>query len=114
MDARDMHVARLQFDDEEDEVAPETAERQHLDCEQVGGREPLPVCLQKRRPARTPTALRCGVDPLLLEDPLDRIPGDLVPEVVERSSNSGVAPAWVVTSHQENELLDVGFGPRTT
>jgi len=37
-----------------------------------------------------------------------------MPEIVECSANSGVAPARVVSSHQEDQLLDVGFGPRAT
>jgi hypothetical protein len=45
---------------------------------------------------------------------LDCVSRDLMPEIVERASNSGVAPARVVGGHQEYQPLDVGFGPRAT
>ena len=37
-----------------------------------------------------------------------------MPEIVERSSDSSVAPTRVVAGHQEDQLLDVDRGPRTT
>ena len=66
MDARDMHVARLQFDDEEDEVAPEPGEGQHLHGEQVGGGHSLPVGLQEGLPARALAPPGSGVEAVLL------------------------------------------------
>ena len=48
------------------------------------------------------------------KDPLDRVSCDLVPEIVERSSDPGVAPTQVVAGHPEDQLLDFGFGPRAT
>ena len=104
VDARDRHAACLQFDDEENEVAPETGECQHLHGEQVGGREPLPVCIQKRRPARPPASLGCVVDPVLLADTLDRVPGDLVPEVDERSADLCLSPSRVIRRHPDDEF----------
>jgi len=37
-----------------------------------------------------------------------------MPEIVEGTSNSGVAPTRVVAGHQKDQLLDIDRGPRTT
>ena len=41
------------------------------------------------------------------QDPFDRISPDLVPQVVERPSNSSVAPTRILTGHHQNQILDV-------
>ena len=47
MDPGDGHAAGLQLDHEEDKIPPEPCQRQHLDREQIAGREALPVRLQE-------------------------------------------------------------------
>ena len=42
-DAGDLHGAGLEFHDEEDDVADQTAQGQHLDGEEVGCREGVPM-----------------------------------------------------------------------
>jgi hypothetical protein len=54
------------------------------------------------------------VESIFDKEPLDRVSCDLTPEIVERSSDSGVAPTQVVAGHPEDQLLDVCFRPRTT
>ena len=41
----------------EDEVPPEPRQRQHLDGEQIAGRQALPVRLQERLPGHVPAPL---------------------------------------------------------
>ena len=48
-----------------------------------------------------------GIEPVLEQNPLDRIAPDLVAEIVERTSNSGVAPARIIASHLDDEPLDL-------
>ena len=51
-DAGDLHRAGLEFHDEEDDVADQSAKGQHLDGEEVGGREAIPMSGQERLPGR--------------------------------------------------------------
>ena len=51
---------------------------------------------------------------MIEQDPCDCVSRDLMSEILERASNSGVAPARVVAGHQQDQLLDIGCGPRTT
>ncbi len=70
------------------------------------------VSLQKGLP-RHPRCLD-RVKSIIEKDPFDCVSCDLMTEIVERSSNSRLAPARVVAGHQEYQLLDAGFGPRAT
>ena len=45
MDPGDGHAAGLQLDHEEDKIPPEPCQRQHLDREQIAGRQAVPVAL---------------------------------------------------------------------
>ena len=45
MDPGDGHAAGLQLDHEEDKIPPEPCQRQHLDREQIAGRQAVPVRL---------------------------------------------------------------------
>ena len=81
VDRCDVHAAGLQLDHEEDEVPPETGQREHLDREQIGCRQAVPVSLQECLPLRSSGALGSRVDPVVVQDPLHRVPGDVVAEV---------------------------------
>jgi len=85
VDAGDLDTSRLQLDHEEDEVPLETAEREHFDRKEVGSREAGPVCEQERFPRCVPTPLRGRVDPVVLQDPFHRVPGNVVTEVGKRT-----------------------------
>ncbi len=54
---------------------------QHLDGEQIAGRQALPVRLQERLPGHVPAPLGRRVDSVVVQDPLHRGPGDRVAEV---------------------------------
>ena len=93
MDPGDGHAAGLQRDHEEDQVPLEPGQREHLDGEQIAGREALPVRLQERLPGHAPAPLGSRVDPVVVQDPLHRGPSDLVAEVRERPAIR-VYPHW--------------------
>jgi hypothetical protein len=63
-------LAGLQFHDEKDDVADQSAHGQHFDGGAVGCREPVPMSGQERLPGRFGDALRCGFDAGVFEDRL--------------------------------------------
>ena len=63
MDPGDGHAAGLQRDHEEDQVPLEPGQREHLDGEQIAGREALPVRLQERLPGHGPKGRSHGTTP---------------------------------------------------
>ncbi len=114
MDPGDGHAAGSQLDHEEDEVPPEPRQRQHLDGEQIAGRQALPVRLQERLPGHVPAPLGRRVDSVVVQDPLHRGPGDSVAEVRERAADPRVAPPRIVDRHPDHELGDVLSGHWST
>jgi hypothetical protein len=94
-------------DHEEDEVPLETGQREHFDGKEVGSREAGPVCEQERLPRRALTPLGGRVDPVILQDPLHRVPGDLVTEVGKRTLDPCVAPLRILARHTHYELSDL-------
>ena len=102
----------LEINDEENEISNQSRPSDHFNAEEVSRCNRAPMSLQERLPGHPLFPAR--VESIFEKDPFDRISCDLMPEIVERSSNSGVAPARVVASHQEYQLLDIGFSPRTT
>ena len=73
-------------------------QREHLDGEQIAGREALPVRLQERLPGHAPAPLGSRVDPVVVQDPLHRGPSDLVAEVRERPAIPCVPPLGFSTA----------------
>ena len=114
VDPGDGHVAGSQLDHEEDEVPPEPRQRQHLDGEQIAGRQALPVRLQERLPGHVPAPLGRRGDSVVVQDPLHRGPGDSVAEVRERAADPRVAPPRIVDRHPDHELGDVLSGHWST
>ena len=114
VDPGDGHAAGSQLDHEEDEVPPEPRQRQHLDGEQIAGRQALPVLLQERLPGHVPAPLGRRVDSVVVQDPLHRGPGDRVAEVRERAADPRVAPPRIVDRHPDHELGDVLSGHWST
>ena len=114
VDPGDGHAAGSQLDHEEDEVPPEPRQRQHLDGEQIAGRQALPVRLQERLPGHVPASLGRRVDSVGVQDPLHRGPGDSVAEVRERAADPRVAPPRIVDRHPDHELGDVLSGHWST
>ena len=114
VDPGDGHAAGSQLDHEEDEVPPEPRPRQHLDGEQIAGRQARPGRLQERLPGHVPAPLGRRVDSVVVQDPLHRGPGDSVAEVRERAADPRVAPPRIVDRHPDHELGDVLSGHWST
>jgi hypothetical protein len=73
-DPCDLHRARLERHDEEDDVADQPAQGQYVDGEEVGGREPIPMSREERLPGRLRAALWGRLDALVLEDGGEKLP----------------------------------------
>ena len=86
---------------------PKTRQREHFDREQIAGRQAVPVRLQERLPRRSLGPLRSRVDPVVVQDPLHRVPGDVVAEVRERAAEARVAPPRILDRHPHHELSDL-------
>jgi len=102
----------LEINDEEYEIPNQSRASDHFDTEEVGCRNRTPVSLQERLPRLPLPPDR--VESVFEQDPFDRISTDLVSQVVERSSDSGVAPARVVASHSEDQLSNFSCSSRAT
>ena len=64
VDPGDVHTAGLQLDHEEDEIPPKTGQGEHLDREEIGGRQAFPVRLQERLPRRALVPLGSRGEPV--------------------------------------------------
>src|SRR5215510_3533847 len=106
-DSCDLHRARLEAHHEEDEVPDQSAHGQHLDREEVGRRQAIPMSGQERFPGRLRAALRCWLDALVLENRLDRVAGDFVAEALQPAPDSRVAPGWILVRHADHEGGDI-------
>ena len=65
------------------------------------------MCLQKRLPRHAPSTLGRRINPVVVQDPLHRGPGELVPEVRERAADPRVAPPRILDGHPDHERGDV-------
>ena len=98
---------------EEDKVPLEPRERQHFDGEEIAGRQAVPVRLQKRLPRHTPAALGRRVDPVVVQDPLHRGPGDRVPKVQQRAADPCIAPRRILARHPHHKRGDLPWRHRS-
>src|SRR3954468_17037717 len=101
----DVHASGLEVDDEPDDVADETAEREDLDGEEVGRRDHSEVRPEEGHPWHRLAALGCRFQAMLGEDALDGVSSDLVTEVAERATDPGVAPARVLGGELDDQAL---------
>jgi hypothetical protein len=65
------------------------------------------VRFQELLPGRPPLALRCRLDPMLLEDVRDRAPCDVMMQVGEGSMDSCIAPVAILCGHP-HQLPNLG------
>ncbi len=91
-DAGDLHGARLQLHDKEDDVPDQPAQGQYLDGEKVRRRQTVPMSRQEGLPRCLRAALRRGLDAVVLEDRFDRVPGDVVTEVLRARRGCACSP----------------------
>ena len=88
-------------------VTDESHEREHLDSEEVGGRDGLPTRPEGGVPPSLLVPLRSGQGTFLCEDALDRGAADGPAQIVEGADEAGVAPTGIVTSDADDELTDL-------
>ena len=112
-DAGDLHGARLQLHDKEDDVPDQPAQGQYLDGEKVRRRQTVPMSRQEGLPRCLRTALWRGHDAVVLEDRFDRVSGDVVTEVLEPAADTRVAPRRVLLRHADDKRGDVRLRART-
>src|ERR1700674_693754 len=109
-----IHRAGLEFHDDEDHVADQSAHGQHLDGEEVGGREAVPMSGQEGLPGRVRAARRGGFDAVVFEDRLDRVARNVMAETLQPAADACVAPGWVLVRHAYHERGNVRLGARAT
>ena len=109
--ARDLHLPRRQVDHEEHVVPDQAEHAQHLHREEVRCSHPAQVRLDERRPRVSAPTQRCGLDPPLPQDPLDRVPAHVVPDILQRASQPRVAPPRVPRRHFHEQPHDLGGCP---
>jgi len=95
---------RGQLNDEEDVEARQAGPGENLDCEEIAGRDSIPVRAQESLPRDPLGALGCWFDSVLFEDGLYGVTSHFVPEIPECITNSRISPAWVLLSHRDHEL----------
>lgn len=105
-DPEDLDSPRPKFDDEEDRVTNETVDGEHLDREEVRGRDRIPMHPQELLPRRTrrPDGGRRNAVPF--QDPRDRAGGEVVTEVEQGAADPRVAPSTILEREPNDELLD--------
>src|SRR4030095_10749768 len=59
-------------------------------------------------------AFGCGLDAVVLQDRFDRVPSDVVAEVLQSATNPRVAPGRILARHAHDQRRDVRLGIRTT
>jgi hypothetical protein len=64
--------------------------------------------LEKRAPRHS--SVRSSLDAMVVQDPLDGVPGNYVSKLSQGTDDSGVSPAVVVFGHSYDQLFDVLFG----
>ena len=76
----------------------------------IRSHQAVPVRLQERLPRRAQGPLGSRVDPVVVQDPLHRVPGDLEAEVRERAADTRVAPPRILDRHPHDECGDLPWG----
>ena len=106
---RDLDSTGGKVHHEEHVIPDQTGQCEDFDGEEIAGRNRAPVRSEKRAPGHA--TMRRRLDAMVLEDPLDRIAGDEVPDMAQRTDDSGVSPAIVFSSHCHDQRFDVLVGP---
>jgi hypothetical protein len=113
-EASDLHPARFEVDDEQHEVADQSAAGQHLNGEEIHRGYRSPMSFQERTPWRALTSLRCRLDTVFREDALHRVSADFVAQVAQSPANPRIAPAGIFPRYPDNELTNRFRRARTT
>ena len=109
-DPGDANLADLQLDDAEDSVPEQPAGSGHLDGDQVGCRDDVPVGLQEGVPTHLAATLRGGVDAVGRQDSLDGAPRDRVAESEDCPRDARVSSSRVRLGHAHDQGCEVRRG----
>ena len=88
----DIHSAALEVDEEQHVVGYQPAQRQHLGGEEVGPCQQLHVSPDEVRPRGCALALRRRRQTVAPQNIANRLIGNLVPQISQRSRNPVIAP----------------------
>jgi len=113
-DPGDLHGAGFELHDAEDDVTDQSGYGQYFDGEKVGRRQPVPMRGEECLPRHLRAAFRCGLNAVVLQDRLDRVPSDVMAEVLQPAADAGVAPRRILLRHANDERGDVRLGGRAT
>jgi hypothetical protein len=67
---------------------------------------------EERLPGRLRAALWGRLDAVILQDRFDRVAGEVVPEMLQRAAEAGVAPRRILSRHARDEGREVRLGAR--
>src|SRR5215470_7351806 len=106
-DACDIHTAALEVNEEQHVVGHQSSKRQNIDREEVGCREKGEVGPNEFRPGGRTFALWRGRYTVAAQHIADRLIGDMISQIGERSDNPIIAPGTIFPGHANNQSLDV-------
>ncbi len=69
--------------------------------------------LEKLTPRHSLASSRSGIDSVLFQDVGDRGPAHSMSDVLERTLDSRVAPAWILSRHSDGQFRDDLHDPRS-
>src|SRR5512133_878934 len=104
-----MHTPRRDVDDKEDVVPNQPEPSQYLHREEVRAGKHAKMRFDERGPTRTAPTFPRGFDSAFLEDGLDRVASEVMPQVEECASGSRVSPGRVLLCHANDKRPDVRF-----
>src|SRR5512133_3734471 len=107
-----MHTPRRNVDDKEDVASNQPEPSQYLHREEIRARNRAKMGFDERVPTRMAPTFRRGFDSAFLEDGLDRVAGEVMPQVEECASDSHVSPRRVLSCHANDKRADVRFRSR--
>ena len=79
---------------------------------QIAGGQAVPMRLYEGLPRRSSGPLGSRFDPVVVQHPLDRVPGDVVAEIRERATDARVAPRWILDRHPHHEVSHLAWRDR--
>ncbi len=112
-DPYDLDPARRQLDDEEHVEGDKSADTPDFDREEVARSKHVPVALEKLTPRHSPSPFRGGIDSVLFQNVGDCSSANPMADVLERSLDARVSPAWILSGHSDGQFRDDLHDPRS-
>src|ERR1017187_3331819 len=97
-------------DEKQRVISRQSTARPNLCREEIRCPQHFPVPTNEIAPCRIPSSLRRWPKAVSLEDVAHRLIADVVPQIVDRASNSVVAPRRIVSGQTDDQVFDFGFG----